>query len=156
MIRIERRYPAPPERIWQLWTTREGIESWWPPEGFKCEVTKLELRPGGQLVYSFTAVGPDQVEFMKKAGMPLTTVARKTFTEVVPTSRLAYLSMVDFVPGMQPYQQLTTIDIQPSPDGSTVVMSAEPMHDEEWTNRLKMGRENELDNLARVLAGSRS
>ena len=152
-IRLERDYPASPERIWQLWTTPAGIEAWWPPDGFKCEVTRLDLRPGGELIYSFTAVGPEQVSFMKNAGMPLTTVARKTFTEVSPTSRLAYLSLVDFVPGMEPYQQLTTIDIQPSPAGATVLMSAEPMHDEEWTQRLKMGRENELDNLGKVLAG---
>ena len=29
-------------------------------------------------------------------------------------------------------------------------MTIEPMHDEEWTNRLVAGRENELDNLARA------
>jgi hypothetical protein len=31
-------------------------------------------------------------------------------------------------------------------------MTIEPMHDAEWTQRLVMGRENELDNLAKVVA----
>ena len=33
-IVIERTYEASIEDIWELWTTREGIESWWGPEGF--------------------------------------------------------------------------------------------------------------------------
>jgi uncharacterized protein YndB with AHSA1/START domain len=31
------------------------------------------------------------------------------------------------------------------------VMTLDAMHDEEWTQRLVMGRENELSNLARVI-----
>jgi len=27
-IQIERTYPAAPEKIWELWTTAAGIESW--------------------------------------------------------------------------------------------------------------------------------
>ena len=30
-------------------------------------------------------------------------------------------------------------------------MTMEPLHDEVWTQRLVTGRENELDNLARVI-----
>lgn len=150
-IRIERTYPASAEEVWRLWTTNEGIESWWAPDGFKVEVRKLELRPGGGLVYAMTATGPEQVEFMKSAGMPLTTESRKTFTELVPPQRIAYQSLVDFVPGVKPYQQLTIVDLNPSGDDVQVVMTMDPMHDEVWTQRLKMGRENELDNLGRLI-----
>ena len=48
------------------------------------------------------ATGPEQVEFMKGAGMPLTTEARKTFTELTQPTRLAYRSLIDFVPGLDP------------------------------------------------------
>jgi hypothetical protein len=37
--------------------------------------------------------------------------------------------------------------------GVRVVMTVEPMHDNDWTQRLIAGRNNELDNLAKVLAG---
>ena len=137
--------------MWRLWTTSDGIESCWAPVGFKCEVRKIDLRLGGELIYAFTATGPEQVEFMKGAGMPLTTEARKTFTEVLPPRRIAYRSLIDFVPGVDPYQELTVVDLTPSGDNVRVVMTMEPLHDEVWTQRLVTGRENELNNLASVI-----
>jgi uncharacterized protein YndB with AHSA1/START domain len=152
--RIERTYAAAPETIWRLWTTPEGIESWWAPDGFEVEVTTLELRPGGALVYAMTAVGPEQVAFMESAGLPLTTESRKTFTEIDEPSRLAYQSLVDFVPDVEPYEFLTVVDIEAHGDGARVVMSVEEMHDDVWTERLLAGRRNELENLARALPAS--
>lgn len=152
-VRLEHRYPAPPERIWELWTTAAGIERWWSPDGFVTEVRELDLRPGGHLVHAMTASAPEMVEFMRSSGMPLTNVGRKTFTEVDAPTRLAYVSHVDFVPGTEPYEQLTVVDIEPTADGgSNVTMTVDPMHDEEWTERLVTGRRGELENLAGVIA----
>jgi uncharacterized protein YndB with AHSA1/START domain len=151
MTRLEQTYDASPETIWEMWTTAAGIESWWSPDGFVTEVRALDLRPGGELVHAMTATAPEQVEFMKGAGMPLTNVARKRFTEVAPPARLAYVSIVDFVPDHEPYEHLTTVDIEPDGGGARVVMTVEPMHDEVWTERMLAGRKNELDNLSAVL-----
>jgi uncharacterized protein YndB with AHSA1/START domain len=150
-ITIERTYPTVAEHVWELWTTPHGIEQWWAPDGFEAEVQKLELEPGGELRHSLTATAADQIEFMKNAGLPLTTAARKRFTEVEPVRRLAYISEVDFVPGHEPYEHLTTVDLIPENDGVRVVMSVEPMHDEDWTERLVAGRTNELDNLGALI-----
>ena len=151
-IKLERTYPAPVEDVWELWTTKAGIESWWAPDGFTVEVSKLELEPGGELLYAMTATGPEQIEFMSAAGLPLTNEARKTFTEVIPDERLAYSSLVDFVPGVEPYEHLTVVSFQQVSGGVRTVMTIEPMHDDEWTQRLVAGRVNELDNLAKLLA----
>lgn len=151
MITLERTYPAPPEEIWRLWTTAAGIEAWWPPEGFTAEVHELDLRPGGLLRYTFTATGDEQIAFMQSAGMPIATTAEKRFTTVEPNRRLAYDSLVDFVPEMDDYWQATTIDIEPDGEGSHVVMTMDAMHDDVWTQRLIAGRANELDNLAQLL-----
>jgi uncharacterized protein YndB with AHSA1/START domain len=150
-IRLERSYAASPELIWELWTTAEGIEEWWAPDGFENQVGELELRPGGQLVYTMTATGPEQVEFMKNAGMPLSTESRKTFTEVSPPVRLGYLSLIDFVPDHEPYEHLTVVEITPAGERTNVVMTVDPMHDETWTQRILAGRNNELDNLERAI-----
>lgn len=32
-VRLERTYDATIDEVWRLWTTREGIESWWGPRG---------------------------------------------------------------------------------------------------------------------------
>lgn len=78
-ITIERTYKASVEDVWDLWTTKEGIESWWGPDGFTTEVLQLDLRAGGELRYAMTATAPAQIEFMKKVGMPLTTEGRLTY-----------------------------------------------------------------------------
>lgn len=151
--RIERTYPTTADEVWRLWTTREGIESWWAPEGFTVEVEQLELEPAGELVYTMTATGSEQIEFMRNAGMPLTTTSRKRFTEVERPRRLAYMSLVDFVPETTPYEFLTVVELEPTDDGVTVTMTVDSMHDQVWTERLLAGRTNELDNLAAVIEG---
>ncbi|NUR59831.1 MAG: SRPBCC domain-containing protein [Catenulispora sp.] len=152
-ITIEQDYPATAERVWELWTTAAGIESWWAPDGFEVKVDALDLRPGGVLSYTMTATGPDQVAFMEGAGLPLSTTSTKTFTVVEPNRRLAYNSLADFIPGVAPYDFLTEVEFTPNDegDGVHVTMIVDAMHDEEWTQRLVGGRQNELANLGKVV-----
>jgi uncharacterized protein YndB with AHSA1/START domain len=151
-IRLERTYDTSPTAIWAQWTTAEGIESWWSPDGFVAQVRNLDVRPGGELVYAITATAPAQVEFMSNAGMPLTTESRKTFTEVRAPTRRAYTSLIDFVPDTDPYEHLTVVDLTPAGDRVTVLMTVEPLHDQVWTDRLLTGRANELDNLETIIS----
>jgi uncharacterized protein YndB with AHSA1/START domain len=150
---IERVIAAPRQRVWELWTTGAGIGRWWAPDGFRTDVDELDLNPGGELVYTMTAVAPEQIAFMEQYGMPLSTVSRKLFTEVEEPARLAYRSVVDFVPDHEPYEQLTEVDLEEVDGGTRVIMTVEKMHDDLWTARLLQGRANELDNLARLLSG---
>ena len=150
-ITIERTYAASIDEVWDMWTTKEGIESWWGPDGFLVEVRTIDLRPGGKLRYAMTATAPPQIEFMKRAGMPLTTEATITYTEVVLKRRLAYEHLVDFVPGVGSYSVSTLVELQPGAGGVRMVLSFDPMHDEDWTSRAVMGWENELGKLAKIL-----
>lgn len=154
-IVLRRSIAAPPERVWELWTTPEGIGAWWAPDGFTTTVDTLDLRPGGSLDYAMTATGPEQIAFMDQAGMPRSTSSHKEFTEVVSPTRLAYLSLIDFVPGQDPYQQLTVVTLERTATGTDVTMECEPLHDEEWTGRLMAGRANELANLERLVLPAR-
>ena len=149
--RLERTYPTTPWTIWSLWTTPVGIARWWSPDGFTTTVDTLDLREGGELVYTMTATAAEAIAFMSSAGMPLSTISRKRFTRVDEPSALAYQSQVDFVPGHEPYEFSTEIELTATGAGTRVVMLVEPLHDELWTRRLLDGRANELDNLARVV-----
>ena len=149
--KIERIIPAAPEAIWELWTTATGIEQWWAPEGFRTDVQSLDLTEGGELVYTMTAVAPEQIAFMEQYGMPLSTVSHKHYTEVNEPNRIAYDSTIDFVPDHEPYEHHTTVDLEPVDGGTRVVMTIEPMHDDVWTQRLVDGRTNEIENLARLV-----
>ena len=150
-LTLERTFKATIEEVWELWTTREGIESWWGPEGFSVTVSALDLRPGGDLLYTMSAVGPDQMEYMVKAGMPLSTDHRLTFTEVDPPRRLAYRDMADFIPGVEPYEIATVIELSEVEDGVRMVLTFDRMHDDRWTELAVMGRESELARLAKIL-----
>lgn len=155
-VTLERTFDAAIDDVWELWTTKDGIESWWGPEGFKVLVNKLDLRPGGELVYAMTATAPDQIEFMKKAGMPLTTESRITYSEIVPRRRLAYRNIVDFVPGVRPYEVATVVEFETGSTGVRMVMTMDAMHDERWTQMAVMGWESEFSKLAKLLAAKRS
>src|SRR2546422_943763 len=76
-IRIERNYPASASELWQLWTTSEGIESMWAPDGVRAEVGKLDLGRGGELIYAMTETGAEKVEIMKQDGIPVRMGSRR-------------------------------------------------------------------------------
>jgi uncharacterized protein YndB with AHSA1/START domain len=151
-ITLERTFTAPLEDVWELWTTKAGIESWWGPDGFRVEVHEIDLRPGGKLRYDMIAVGEEQIRFVKQAGMPVAHPAHATYTEVTPMTRLAYVHAADFIPGVEPYDVATLIELFPSSGAVRMVLSFDAMHDEHWTNMAVQGWEMELGKLARALS----
>jgi uncharacterized protein YndB with AHSA1/START domain len=145
---LERTYNAPTELVWELLTTAAGLEQWWAPDGFETRVSGLELRPGGEVRYTMTAIGVEQMAFVESLGLPLSSEFRRTFTEVAPLSRLAYRSVIDFIPDHEPYEHLTAIDLEPVDAGKTnVVMTLDPLHDGNWTQEYRNHRDHELDKL---------
>jgi uncharacterized protein YndB with AHSA1/START domain len=152
-LTLERTFRAPIQEVWELWTTREGIEAWWGPDGFSVDVRSIELRAGGDLVYVMSAVAQEQIDYMKKAGMLLSTQLTLIFTEVIPPRRLAYRNMVDFVPGVEPYEVETLLELHEVEGGGTrLVLTFDAMHDDRWTQLARMGHESELERLERVIS----
>jgi uncharacterized protein YndB with AHSA1/START domain len=150
-ITMERTFAASIEDVWELWTTKEGIESWWGPDGFRVEVRSIDVRPGGELRYAMIADAPDKVEFMKRSGMPVSTETSIRYREVVVNRRLAYVNHADFIPGVEPYDADTVVELHPTANGVRMVLTFEAMHDEHWTRMATMGWQSELDKLARRL-----
>jgi uncharacterized protein YndB with AHSA1/START domain len=154
-VTLERSFEANIQEVWALWTTPDGVESWWGPDGFDVKVRTMDLRQGGEMTYVMTATAPDQVDFMKKAGMPVATESRLTFTEVAPPRRLSYNQLADFIPGIEPYLVETQVELEATGGRVRMTLTIEAMHDEQWTDMAVKGWENELDNLAHVLAARR-
>jgi uncharacterized protein YndB with AHSA1/START domain len=148
-------YSASIDEAWALWTTKAGIESWWGPEGFDVTVTSLDLRPGGALIYLMTAVAPEQVAFMKRAGMPLTSECRVTYTEVSPPGRLVYQTLADFVPDIAPYEVATVVVLKETTDGVKLTITFDAMHDDVWTERARAGHESQMRKLDALLAAQK-
>jgi uncharacterized protein YndB with AHSA1/START domain len=151
-LTLERHLDATPEEVWELLTTGEGMEAWMGPEGFNATVNELDLRPGGHLVYSMTAVGPEQVEYMTKAGMPLVNVQHVRIVEVDPPRRLVTRHIADFIPGVELYEVESMVELEQEREGTRLVLTFDAMHDAHWTEMSRLGRESELRKLADLLA----
>lgn len=151
-LTLERTFDASLEEVWELCTTRDGMEAWMGPEGFNVRVDELDLRPGGLLVYSMTAVGPDQVDYLTKAGMPLVNVQRVRIVEVDPPRRFVTRHVTDFIPGVEAYEVESILELEKIDAGTHLVLTFDAMHDAHWTEMSKLGREGELRKLADLLA----
>jgi uncharacterized protein YndB with AHSA1/START domain len=152
-VTLERTYRAPIAMVWELWTTKEGIESWWGPEGFRVEVHSIDLRVSGELHYSMIAAVPEMIAFMKKNGMKSETRHEITFLEIVTNKRLRYLQLADFIPEVAPYDVDTVVEMHEEGDGAVkMTLTFDAMHDDTWTERATQGWNMELDKLGRRLA----
>ncbi|MGH7350299.1 MAG: SRPBCC family protein, partial [Candidatus Rokuibacteriota bacterium] len=96
---LERTFRASPHAVWEMWTTKDGLESWWGPEGFESTVGVLDVRAGGRFEIVMRAVGPEQIEFMRQAGAPLESTESGKYIEVTPTTDLAFVELFTHAPG---------------------------------------------------------
>lgn len=150
-ITMERIFSASLEAVWQLWTTKEGVESWLGPDGFLVKVHEIDVRPGGTMRYSMIAAAAPQVEFMKKSGMSLTTEAKLRYVEVEPLVRLAYAHLADFIPGVAPYDVATRVEFFRSGESVRMALTFDAMHDDHWTRMAEQGWQSCLGKMSRSL-----
>src|SRR5690348_11406529 len=130
---IERTYRTRVEELWELWTTKEGFESWWGSEGSRVEVHTIEARAGGTLHYDMTATAPADIATRKELGLAPSSSVRARFVEFRPYQRLSLTHVIDFVPGVKPYESTIAVDFFPAGDSVRMVTTIEPMHNEEFT-----------------------
>lgn len=154
-VRFERSYDGPVDDLWDLWTTKEGFEAWWGPDGFRVEVTRLEARAGGRLDYDMIADRADEIATMKKEGWAVRHATHGTYVEFEPKRRLKLRHRVDFIPGMEPYDHDMVVEF--IPDGARVrmVIDVQPHRDEQWTRMAAQGLESQLTKVPAALAARR-
>ena len=151
-IKLERVYQADLQDVWDLWTTKEGIESWWGPGGFAVTVRTLDLRPGGSLLYAMTRDrrAADRIHeagrYAAHTGVPhhVHRGHSAEATGVHPSRRLH--SWRGSVPDVA-----TIVELDRVGESVRMVLWLDPMHNEEWTNRAVMGWNSELDKLGALI-----
>jgi uncharacterized protein YndB with AHSA1/START domain len=149
---IDRSLKASIEKVWQMWTTKEGLEKWWGPQGFRSVVQHLDVRVGGRFEIVMTAILPEIIEQLRAGGMGESSVAKGDYTGIEPNRRLAYTNAVDFVPGVEPYTTTTVVEMSAIPGGGTrLVVSNDVMHDQAWTRMATMGWTQQIDKLEKLI-----
>jgi hypothetical protein len=69
------------------------------------------------------ADAPEQIAAMKQLGRPTTHEANARFTEYRPLERLAITTVIDFLPGVKPYQSTMVVEFLPSGENVRMVVT---------------------------------
>ena len=146
-IVIERTYRASLKDVWDLWTTKEGFESWWGPQGFRADVHEIDARVGGTLRYDMVADTPEMIAAMKEMGQPTSHATRSRFTELKPRSRLVLRNVIDFLPGVAAYESDIAVDLFETGGSVRMVVTLDGMHSDEFTEMQKEGFTSQLTKL---------
>lgn len=145
---IERTYTAGLDEIWELWTTKDGFESWWGPQGFRADVHTIDARPGGTLHYDMVADTPEAIAAMKQMGQPSSTACRGKFSECRPRERLSLTQVIDFLPDVTAYDNTITVDLYPVDEGRVrMVVTLQQMHDATTTAMQREGMGSQMTKL---------
>jgi uncharacterized protein YndB with AHSA1/START domain len=144
---IERTYRATVDEVWDLWTTKDGFESWWGPEGFRVEVHEIDARAGGALRYDMIADAPEAIAAMKQMGQPTVHKTRGRFSELQPRRRLVLTHVIDFFQGVPTFENTITVELSPSGDRVRMVVTLGPMATPELGRMQQQGFTSQLKKL---------
>jgi uncharacterized protein YndB with AHSA1/START domain len=73
-----RRFDAPRDLVFRMWTEREHVAKWWGPRGFTLTIHEMDVRPGG--AWRFIMHGPDGTDYRNEV----------IYDEIAPPERLVY------------------------------------------------------------------
>jgi uncharacterized protein YndB with AHSA1/START domain len=63
-IAVTRRFDAPRELVFSMWTSAEHLGNWWGPRGFTITTHAIDVRPGG--AWEFVMHGPDGRDYRNR------------------------------------------------------------------------------------------
>lgn len=143
-MRTRRFVPAPPERIFEAWTTPEQLLHWWGPSWNTLDECEVDLRVGGR--QRFVSSNADGREFRFHG----------EFTEVEPGRRLVTTWVFE---GSPAHESLNAIDFEPAEGGTLVVgevrLPSVEARDAQVTNeRMILGMNETYDRLEAYLEGT--
>ena len=138
-FRIIRYFNAPTAKVWEMWTTKEGLAKWWKlaakDMGYAFKVNTLDVRVGG--AYDIVMSNREHGELHNHG----------TYTEVVPNRRLGQRWHFDIflAPGEKPYPISITIELEecptmdPSVMGTKMTFTQGPMAKADFTEGSRQG-----------------
>jgi uncharacterized protein YndB with AHSA1/START domain len=151
-IRFERVYDASVEDVWALWTTKEGLEEWFAPEGLHLEVSTLELWVGGTFNHVMTAVGAEQVAYMANRNRPPTAWVSARFVEIERHRRLRIRFDIDFLPGVEPYPYDMVMELNAEAGRVRMIVIADRHPDPDMTHGAILGLTSQLQRFDLAIA----
>lgn len=151
-IRLERVYDASIEEVWALWTTKEGLEEWFAPEGMHFEMSALELWVGGAFDHVMTAMGSEQVAYLVDLDMSPTARVSGRFIEIERYRKLRIRFDMDFVPGVESYPYDMMVELHTEAGRVRMVLTADRHPAPEMTRGAIAGLTSQLQRFDLAIA----
>lgn len=155
VLKIERVFDAPVEKVWAAFTDPDEVSKWWGPKGFTSDGNKIDLREGGK--YLFVMHAPAGSDF------PGPMYSGGEYKEIVPMKKLVYTdNFMDEngkpAPALygvaEDFPELTvTLEFEELPDGKTkmnLTHTGWPEEDD-MAGPSEMGWNDSFDKLAESL-----
>ncbi len=139
-LRLTRFFKAPPQKVFEAWTTPDLLARWMGPAGVTVRSAQVSPTVGGSY----------RIE-MYKAEAGTTWIASGTFREVVPSQKLV---MTWGWERPDRYETLLTILFAPKAGGTELTLIHERFATEEDLGSHEHGWTGSLEKLAAVVAGS--
>jgi hypothetical protein len=84
---------------------------------------------------------------MKQMGQPVSHETRGKFSELSPFDRLELTHLIDFLPGVEPYESIIQVAFFPSGESVRMVVTLGALHSQEFTNMSVEGFTSQLGKL---------
>ena len=142
---LVREFKAAPEKVWKMWTTKEGLLRWWGESakemGYEFTVKELDVRVGGKYAFGMKGNGHELVN-------------GGTYRLVEPYGELAWTWHFDIFlqPGEKPYDVGMHLQLEKLANGGTRMRFTQgPLATPEHTQGSKQGVEQNFRHLAKAL-----
>ncbi len=144
VLKIERLFNAPVERIFKAWTEPSFISSWFGPKDFTVKKTEVDCRPGGQ--YEISLIAPDGSAVIHFGEYLLVDKPHKLiFTWILANQACA---------GSSSHQANTLVELNFFQQGAQtlLILQHEKLPDEASLRGHQFGWQSSFDNLDTILA----
>jgi uncharacterized protein YndB with AHSA1/START domain len=137
-LRLARRYPVAPEKVWRAWTDPQALKRWWGPGGQDpVSLAQLDLRVGGRFRIVFG--GPEGTDHEVQG----------VYREVLPPRRLVFTWTW---PRSTPEREsLVTLEFRPAHGGTELAFLHEQLFDETVRDNHRRGWSESLAKLETYL-----
>lgn len=149
-IILSKRFDAPKELVFEMFSNPEHLAKWWGPETWPATIKSFDFRPGG--VWHYYMTGPDGTKAWGKA----------TFEEIDAPNSLSYIDVFSDEEGnVDPKlpQGKATVTFEEDGGKTTLTMTAEYQSPEEIQKLVEMGMVEGLkdtwNQLERLLASQK-
>lgn len=140
VLKLVRRFPAKPERVFRAFTDPKRLVRWWGPKGFTVPVCEMDVQPGGR--WLTTMRSPDGDDYTVSG----------IYKAIEPPSRLSF-TWAWLENGKRGHETLVTIVLKPYGAGTELTLMQSLFETAQSRNLHEGGWSSALDCLVKYLRG---